>query len=129
MSRIKRVAVCFIVLCLTVGFILTETRTGAETNQPRRSGRKNAELRLAMGKDVYVANCARCHGGDGLGKTKLGELFEAPDITNSKWQSRRGDRRLTQSVTRGRGQMPAFGGKLTKTEIAATIAYVRSLRK
>jgi mono/diheme cytochrome c family protein len=129
MTRIGRVTLVVIVLFLTVGFALTRAHNSAETAQLKRGGRRSAELLRAKGREVYTANCARCHGGDGLGKTKLGELVEAPDISDTKWQGRRSDRRLQQSVVKGRGQMPAFGGKLTKSEIAAAIAYVRSLRK
>ena len=127
MKRILQGAIIISVLILSLGHALTEARTGSGA-QSRKSGRKNAEERLAKGREVYLANCARCHGGDGLGNTRLGETFEVPDITDAKWQSRRSDRRLTQSVVRGRGQMPAFGGKLSKEEVAAVVAYVRSLR-
>jgi mono/diheme cytochrome c family protein len=100
-----------------------------EPAQAKKVARPTPSQTLQQGRAVYVANCARCHGGDGLGKTTLGLSVEAPDMTDTRWQSRRGVRRMTQSVVRGRGQMPAFGGKLTREEIAAAIAYVRALRK
>jgi mono/diheme cytochrome c family protein len=36
---------------------------------------------------------------------------------------------MIASVANGRGQMPAFRKKLTRPEIAAAIAYVRTLRR
>ncbi len=90
---------------------------------------KSAPLKFERGKVVYLANCARCHGADGLGQTTMGKMVEAPDISDAKWQSKRGKSRMISSVSRGRGQMPAFAKKLTKDEIATAVAYVRTLRK
>lgn len=84
---------------------------------------------ITKGRGVYTANCARCHGGDGMGKTTMGEMTEAPNISDAEWQSRRRTSRMTSSVANGRGQMPAFKKKLSKQDIAAAVAYVRTLKK
>ena len=84
---------------------------------------------IVKGRDVYTANCARCHGGDGLGRTKMGEMTEPPNISDAEWQSYRNTSRMIASVTNGRGQMPAFKKKLSKQDIAAAVAYVRTLKK
>ncbi|MCA1592029.1 MAG: cytochrome c [Acidobacteria bacterium] len=90
--------------------------------------RKNSQQLVEKGRAVYVANCARCHGGDGLGQTRVGEMVEAPNLTNARWQARRSDSRIKGSIARGRGQMPAFSKKLSRDEVAAVIAYVRTLK-
>jgi mono/diheme cytochrome c family protein len=82
----------------------------------------------ASAKEIYMQNCARCHGADGRGKTALGKTFKSPDLTISIIQ-KRNDQRLTRSIAKGRGNMPAFGKKLSKEEITALIGYVRSLKK
>lgn len=74
------------------------------------------ELR-ARGKKLYFGNCAHCHGTDAHGD-------EGPDL-HDIWVS---DRRIATVVKRGiKGEMPVFGKKLNDADIAALIAYVRTL--
>jgi cytochrome c oxidase cbb3-type subunit 3 len=96
---------------------------GADTKSAK------ASAQIEKGRAVYAKNCARCHGGDGLGQTTMGEMTEAPNLTDAAWQSRRGTSRMISSVTKGRGQMPAFAKKLSKQDIAAAVAYVRTLKR
>lgn len=126
----KGAALCAFVI-LTLGYALVAAAPEEEAPaQSERVARPSAAQRTrARGREVYISNCARCHGGDGRGQTTLGLSVEAPDMTDARWHARRGARRMTQSVARGRGQMPAFAGKLAKNDIAAVVAYVRTLRK
>jgi mono/diheme cytochrome c family protein len=59
----------------------------------------------------------------------MGEMTEAPNLTDAAWQARRGNARMIASVTNGRGEMPAFKRKLSRQDIAAAVAYVRTLRR
>lgn len=81
------------------------------------------------GREVYTANCVRCHGADGAGRTRMAEMVEPPDMSDPAWQRGRSASRMIASVANGRGQMPAFKKKLSKQEIAASVAYVRTLRR
>lgn len=111
-----------VVLCLFALAALAHVRAGAE--EKKESGKQ-----LERGKAVYDARCARCHGADGRGQTTMGQMTEAPDLTDAKWRATRSRARMVESVTRGRGQMPAFSKRLTKDEIAAAVAYVRALKR
>ena len=91
----------------------------------RGRGQSQAE----RGRAVYEARCTRCHGADGAGRTRMAEIVEPPDMTDPAWQRRRSNARMIASVADGRGQMPAFKKKLSRQEIAASIAYVRTLRR
>ena len=72
---------------------------------------------VAAGEAVFTANCARCHGADGMG-TDIGRPLI--DIASQ------GDRgRHFTSVSEGRGGMPAFGDRLSVEEIDSAISYVR----
>jgi mono/diheme cytochrome c family protein len=72
---------------------------------------------LARGRKLYFGNCAHCHGEDARGD-------EGPDL-HDLWVS---DRRIATVVKRGiKGEMPTFAKKLNDPDIAALIAYVRSL--
>lgn len=82
--------------------------------------------RAARAREVFEQRCARCHGRDGRGQTRLGEMLGVPDFTDAGWwRPEVSDARLKTSITEGKGEMPAFGKKLTKPEINALAAYVR----
>ncbi len=76
-------------------------------------------------KDLYVSNCARCHGADGAGETDLGRKLDVPDLTISG--SRMSIKKITRIITAGKEEMPGFGQKLSKKQIANLSAYVRKL--
>jgi cbb3-type cytochrome c oxidase subunit III len=79
-------------------------------------------------KRVFKQKCSKCHGQDGAGST-YGQIVGATNLTDSEWQERVDDSRLLNSIKHGRGQMPAFGEKLTEDQIASLVMYVRTLEK
>lgn len=89
--------------------------------------KKRAASRAERGRAVYEARCARCHGSDGAGRTRMAEVVLPPDMSDAEWQRSRSAARMIASVTDGLGQMPAFRKRLTRQEIAAVVAYVRTL--
>ncbi|HYH86707.1 MAG TPA: cytochrome c [Pyrinomonadaceae bacterium] len=109
--------------------VLVVIAAGAATGASTPAETKKSRSQISKGRRVYAANCARCHGGDGMGKTTMGEMTEAPNLSDAEWQSRRSTSRMVASVANGRGQMPAFKKKLSKQDIAATIAYIRTLKR
>jgi mono/diheme cytochrome c family protein len=102
----------------------------AQENKPARESESVSPERLARAKSLFAEKCARCHGADGRGKTVAGGLLGVPDFTDEKWWKGDGtDARLITSVTEGRDEMPPFGRKLSRREIAALVAYVRRFNK
>ena len=81
-------------------------------------------------KVLYAQNCARCHGADGRAATPMGTSFRATNFADAGWwkRERPSDARLTTSIRDGRGNMRPFGQDLSKKEIAALAAYVRTFR-
>ena len=83
--------------------------------------------------ELFNRNCARCHGADGRGDTPSGHLFKSPDFTDAEWRQKNatltGTRSLRLLVARGKGAMPAFGKKLTKSEINQLVDRVRRFKK
>lgn len=75
---------------------------------------------------LYINNCARCHGADGKSETTLGKLNGSPDISGGKAR-KLGNKKLTRIITNGAGSMPGFGKKLSKSQIASLVRYVRGL--
>jgi mono/diheme cytochrome c family protein len=87
--------------------------------------------RMKRVNELFKQHCARCHGPDGRGETQLGQVFNAPDFTDSEfWKSKnRSTRTLRVTVTNGKGGMPAFGKELTRAEINLLVDRVRKFRK
>jgi mono/diheme cytochrome c family protein len=80
-------------------------------------------------KATFDAQCAKCHGKDGRAHTTRGRLSHARDMTNASWQNEVSDERLFNSITKGKGKMPAYGKKLSEDQIDALVRYVRQLKR
>lgn len=80
-------------------------------------------------KRLFKQRCVKCHGSDGTGDTTYGQIVGATNLTDPEWQQRVDDKRLVTSIKHGRGQMPAFGEKLTEEQITSLVSYVRTLGK
>lgn len=70
-------------------------------------------------------HCVMCHGMDGKGYPAI----HTPDFTSQKWQAAHSDAVITEVITNGKKgtQMPAFGSKLTASQIQDLVQYIRSL--
>ena len=95
------------------------------------SGQGHGRVQTAVNPAVtYEKNCATCHGKDGRAKTfKSRHHVHARDLTDARWQSDASDERILDSITNGRGRMPAFKDKLTAEQITSLLEYVRGLKK
>lgn len=94
---------------------------------------RKSSSRAKQVEELFNQNCARCHGSDGRGDTPQGKLFKTPDLTNPAWwkenSSITGTKKLRSIVTHGNAAMPAFGKKLTRSEINLLVDRVRKFRK
>jgi mono/diheme cytochrome c family protein len=97
---------------------------GAKANFRQANSFAKADQKVSA-KDLYNRNCARCHGADGKGQTDLGQKLDVPDLSISG--RRMSVAKITGVITNGKGDMPAYGKKLTKTQIKSIAAYVRKL--
>lgn len=78
---------------------------------------------------LYKQKCSKCHGADGSGETSLGRIFGSPDFTDPGWWAKHPNSgELVSTITRGKKNMPAFGKKLTKAQIAALAGYVQRFK-
>jgi mono/diheme cytochrome c family protein len=81
-------------------------------------------------KEVFNHNCAKCHGEDGKGETKMGKKGHAPNFTRERWQKRHGDDVIVKAITEGveehgKRRMPPFKEKLSAEQIQALVPVVR----
>jgi cytochrome c6 len=79
----------------------------------------------ADGAATFKAKCAMCHGADGT-KENPGMGVKSLAGTDIQKQS---DADLVAAVTKGKGKMPAYAGKLSDDEIKGVVAFVRTLKK
>jgi len=80
-------------------------------------------------KALFTKECATCHGKDGQAKTFKAKFNHARNLTDARWQAEVTDERLFNSIHNGKGKMPAFGKKLSDSQINALVAFVRTLKQ
>ena len=73
--------------------------------------------KAAAGAKLFALNCAHCHGVDATGD-------EGPDLHKVT----KTDERIKSTILNGvKGEMPAFGKKLTENDTATLVVFIRSL--
>ncbi len=80
------------------------------------------------GADTYKAQCALCHGEDGLAATPVGKAFKAASFKNPT-VVKTPDAALMAIVKSGKDKMPSFSAKLTDAQIKDVVDYIRTLEK
>jgi len=85
-------------------------------------------------KEIYEKDCAKCHGTDGKGDTKMGKKFGAKDYTDAKVQAELKDEAAIKAIKEGlkdkdgnKLMKPAEG--LSDAEIKGLVAYMRKFKK
>jgi len=80
------------------------------------------------GADLFKTKCAACHGATGAGDTTMGKNLKLRDMGSADVQ-KQSDDELATIITKGKGKMPAYDGKLTKEQINEVVKYIRTLKK
>lgn len=91
-----------------------ETSTASETAPSTET--TAASTAAIEGREIYEANCARCHSADGSGgrgPSFQGIAVDEPDTSLA-----------IEQTTSGGGGMPAFGARLDEAEIIAVVDYI-----
>ena len=87
----------------------------------------------ADAKSNWDDNCAKCHGADGKGDTKMGHKLRIADLTDAKVQAQFTDDQAFAAVKEGvkdkdgAMRMKAIEG-LSDDDIKALVLYVRKLK-
>jgi len=88
----------------------------------------------ADAKANYEKDCAKCHGGDGKGETKMGKKYNAKDYTDAKVQEELKDEAAIKAIKEGykdkegkQVMKPSEG--LSDDDIKALVAYMRKFKK
>jgi mono/diheme cytochrome c family protein len=85
-------------------------------------------------KELYEKDCAKCHGTDGKGATKMGQKLGAKDYTTAKVQDELKDDAAFKAIKEGLKDKdgkslmkPAEG--LSDADIKGLVAYLRTFKK
>jgi cytochrome c553 len=89
--------------------------------------------RAADTPENWQKHCAKCHGNDGRGDTKMGKKAGVRDMTEAAFQSKLTDENAFKAVREGlreKGQEKMKPNKdLTDDEIKSLVAHVRKFAK
>lgn len=79
------------------------------------------EESLALGSQLFAANCSRCHGPEGQGTPR------APSLNVQSFFVDRSDQAIQQIITSGvpGTAMPTWGDRMTEAEIQAIVGFIR----
>ena len=78
---------------------------------------------LGVGRNLFLNNCAACHGSDGGGAPGF------PNLTDSDWLWGESPETVVATITNGRnGVMPAWGDALGSHGVENVLNYVMSLQ-
>ncbi len=85
-------------------------------------------------KENYDKGCAKCHGKDGKGGTKMGQKLGAKDYTDSKVQAALTDEAAFKATKEGfkdkdGNVLMKPSTDLSDAEIKALVAYMRTFKK
>jgi mono/diheme cytochrome c family protein len=124
-ATILAVATSVCVLALTFGLApCLRSSQAADANRKPQDDKSPVTLAMELngqaeqGYSLFERNCAHCHGDDARGN-------EGPTLHNLAMNDTRIANRIKNGV---KGQMPRFGSKFNDADIAALIAYLRTLK-
>ncbi len=86
-------------------------------------------------KDNWDSLCAKCHGPEGKGDTKMGTKLGCKDFTDATVQAGIKDDAAFKALKEGlksdddKTLMKPFGDQLSDDDIKALVAYVHTLKK
>ena len=85
-------------------------------------------------KENFEKSCAKCHGKEGKGDTKMGAKLSIKDLTDAKVQDGFKDEDAVKAIKEGlkdkdgKLQMKPIEG-LSDEDVTALVKYVRTLKK
>lgn len=87
----------------------------------------------APAAENWENHCAKCHGADGKGQTKVGKKLKLKDYTDAAVQAAMTDEEIIKVTTEGvivdgKEKMKAFKDELSADEIKDFVAFIRAFK-
>jgi mono/diheme cytochrome c family protein len=88
----------------------------------------------ATAADNWDNNCAKCHGADGSGNTRMGKKLKVKDYTDATVQAGLKDADMFKAIKEGvtadgKERMKSFKDDLADAEITDLVAYIHQMKK
>lgn len=93
-----------------------------------------ASLQAAPVAENWENHCAKCHGADGKGQTKVGRKLKVKDYTDAQVQAELKDEDMIKATAdgvldkAGKERMKAYKDELSSGEIEELVAYIRKFK-
>jgi len=82
----------------------------------------------SSGEATYKAKCQSCHGAEGTPNPGIAKAMGVKPAGDPSVKAM-SEAQMIAVTTNGQGKMPAYKGKLTDSEIKASVDYFRTLAK
>jgi mono/diheme cytochrome c family protein len=115
--RLALLSAGLLAVLVAVGLFVHATLTATAVDTPA----------AALGKPLYEANCAVCHGAAGHGDGPAGKSLPVTPFDLTVHVPQHDEAFLRTVIADGWGYMPSFKNKLTQDQIYQVIAYARLL--
>ncbi len=120
MNRILKIS-SIVLFLVTVAFMFSLKTQAVFNNESDIIEQNKSSI-----KNIYLNNCARCHGADGKGETELGRLYAAKNLTDRKVK-KMSRKKVSLIIQNGYGSMPSFKKKLSSKDVSGLVNYIRTL--
>jgi mono/diheme cytochrome c family protein len=138
-SKLIKGALYFVLLLVAITNCTKDTKKKGVSSEPLsfKESRWYTQQQFELGKQVFTANCAQCHGGKGQGLVEDWKTpnpngqFPAPPLNGTAHTWHHSTEVLMETINKGGiplgGSMPAFKEVLSEEEKLAVIAFVQNL--
>ena len=87
----------------------------------------------ATAADNYDTHCAKCHGPDGKGQTKMGKKLEVRDMTTEAYKKQFDEAKAVKVLKEGikkdgKEVKKSFASELSEADMKALVGYVKGLK-
>jgi mono/diheme cytochrome c family protein len=121
------VAFALVVSACTETATPTNTSTNRSAAAPAAAASPSASVdEFATARANYTKNCEACHGPEGQGGLVKADnkQIKVPSL-HAEHAKKHTDAEITDFITNGHEEMPAFKSKLTPAEITDLVRFVR----
>jgi mono/diheme cytochrome c family protein len=119
-------------LLLPIAVAMSAAVAAAPHGSPRAPNPRHiawAAVQDPDGRKLYLKNCRQCHGATGDPSDETKEKYpKIKTLSDAAFLAKLADDSMATVIKKGKGKdMKSFSDRLTDTEIAAVVKYVRTL--